>query len=422
MRLTAESVGALKPAATRREIADDNRPGLYVVVQPSGSKSFAVRYRFGKEWRKVTLGKFGDGGLTLGESREAKKARLLRDPDSLSPCARERARAIFDRVAIGEDPAAERRGIVGATDLVKNVWTDYAARHLAEKRKATADAAKRVYKNHLSGWAEKRIGDVTKRDVLDVLDAIKAAGHPAAAIRTRAVLSKFFAWCKGRDLLRVSPCDGIESASSSAPASDRILDDAEIKKFWKACDATPYPFGPMFKLLLLTGCRREEIAALQESEIDLEARTLTLAPNRTKNGRKHAVHLSDLAMAIIENMPTVKNDAGYLFSTNGRTFATGYSKAKTALDKAMGPMPAWRLHDLRRTMVSGMARIGVALPVVERCVNHISGSFAGIVGVYQRHDFAKETAAAFGAWALHVEGVATGKPANVVPMHRPATG
>lgn len=419
MDLTTQVVAALKAGPKRREIPDDSRPGLYVVVQPkTGAKSFAVRYRFGTEWRKVTLGKFGDGGLILGETRKDRKARLLRDPDSVSPCARERARLILDRVAIGEDPSTERRGNVGAADLVSNVWSDYADRHLAKKRPATAAAAQRVYRKSLSAWVDRRIGDIGKRDVLDVLDAITAAGHPAAAIRARAVLSKFFAWCRGRDLIRLSPCDGVALESgddSDEEANARVLSDAEIQKLWKAADVMAYPFGGMVKLMLLTGCRREEISAMRDSEIDLDSRTFTLAPARTKNKKTHVVHLSNAAVAIIENLPRVENDTGYLFSTNGKTFATGYSKAKKAFDELM-TIPAWRFHDLRRTMVSGMARIGVELPVIERCVNHISGSFKGIVGVYQKHDYAREKAAAFDAWARHVQGVASGKPGNVVPM------
>jgi integrase len=176
-----------------------------------------------------------------------------------------------------------------------------------------------------------------------------------------------------------------------------------------------YPFGPMAKLMLLTGCRRDEVAAMRDSEIDLAARTFTLAPSRTKNKRSHVVHLSDAAVTIIEGLDRVTNDSGYLFSTNGKTYATGYSKAKKQFDKLMA-IPGWRFHDLRRSMVSGMARIGISLPVIERCVNHVSGSFDGIVGIYQKHDFAREKAAAFDAWARHVEGVASGKPGNVVPF------
>jgi integrase len=421
MRFTNENAAAITAAKVRREVPDDGCPGLYLIVQPTGSKSLAVRYRRGNKWGKATLGKFGlgDGELRF-ETKQDRWARLEADPDSVSPDAREAARAVLNRLAMGEDPTAKTEG---PTDLFRNVWRDYSNRHLAKRRPATAKAAQTVFKNRLQGWLEKPVKTISKRDVLDVLDAYTSAGHDAGAIRARAVLSKFFSWCQGRDLIRISPCDGIEPPTTGegkeGSDSERFLNDAEIKTFWQACDATPYPFGPMFKLLLTTGCRREEIAAMRDSEINLDARTLTLQPNRTKNKRTHIVHLSDMTLSIIEDLDRVANDKGYIFSTNGRSFATGYSKAKSRLDKLMGDVPAWRLHDLRRTMVSGMARIGTPLHVVERCVNHVSGSFAGVVGIYQRHDFADECAQAWDAWSRHIGGVLSGQSSNVIPMTRP---
>jgi integrase len=423
MRLTNEKIAALPAPAVRKEIADDLRPGLYLIHQPSGSKSWAVRYRFRKGFRKYTLGQWP--AIRLGETREAKAARLASDPDSLSPCARERARDVLARVATGEDPTTGR---AGSATLVRNVWADYAERHLSKKRGATADSAKRLYDKRLKAWADRDIKDIAKRDVLDVLDAITAAGHPAAALRARAVMSGFFNWAMGRDLIRQSPCNGIAKPTSEEAADDegaedgRILTDSELRLFWRACNATPYPFGPLFKLLALTGQRRDEIAKMRDDEISLAARLFKLPPSRSKNRKAHDVYLADAALAVIESLPRVENEAGYLFSTNGVSACSGYSRAKKNLDKLIAELnggkmiPAWRLHDLRRTMISGMARLGITLPVIERCANHISGSFAGIVGVYQKHSYANEKAAAFKAWASHIERLKRQAAGNVVQL------
>jgi len=174
---------------------------------------------------------------------------------------------------------------------------------------------------------------------------------------------------------------------------------------------------------------------MTDRELKLDDKLWILPKSRTKNGLEHEIHLSNTARAILERTPRVKSKAGYVLTTNGETAPSGFSRAKRKLDKLMVgyaqaeakqrrddlatvEIPNWTLHDLRRTMASGMARLGIALPVIEKCLNHISGSFAGIVGVYQRHSFAAEKVAAFDAWARHVDSLVTGKAGNVVALRR----
>jgi integrase len=160
------------------------------------------------------------------------------------------------------------------------------------------------------------------------------------------------------------------------------------------------------QLLLLTGQRRGEIAEMEWGEIDFDARTWTLPRVRAKNDQAHTAPLSDPAIAILKTVPRVAGNGGYVFTTNGETPISGFAKAKERLDGVLPPdMPAWTLHDLRRTFASGCARLGVDLHVVEKCLNHVSGSFAGIVGVYQRHDFAGERRAAMDTWGRYVESL-----------------
>ena len=183
----------------------------------------------------------------------------------------------------------------------------------------------------------------------------------------------------------------------------------------------------MAKLLLLTGQRRNEVAGMIWAELDLDKALWRIPAGRTKNDEAHEVPLSDAALAVIASLPRIKSDKGYLFTTNGKTHVSGYSRAKAVIEHAMLEIargergqdieiPRWTFHDLRRTAVSGMARLGISLPAIEKVVNHSSGSFAGIVGVYQRHSFADEKRNALQGWAKFVLSLVEGRPANVVPL------
>jgi integrase len=193
------------------------------------------------------------------------------------------------------------------------------------------------------------------------------------------------------------------------------LSDHELRLVWRATEAIGWPFGSMVRLLLLTGQRRNEVARMQWIELDLERGLWTLPRERVKNDRPHTVPLSPLVVSIIKSLPRIAGQ--YVFTTNGETASSGYSVAKRRLDAQLpADMPAWRWHDLRRTLASGLARLGVNLPVIEKILNHISGSFGGIVSVYQHHDFADEKRQALEAWSDHVAAIVADNPAKVVSL------
>jgi len=198
-----------------------------------------------------------------------------------------------------------------------------------------------------------------------------------------------------------------------------VLDDKELRKVWLAADGLGHPYAGIVKLLILTGQRRQEIAGLRWSEIDLdEQRVIHLPPARTKNGVAHDVPLSARAQGVIADLPRIV-DADLVFTVKRRP-VNGFSKAKERLDAASG-VADWTLHDLRRTVASGLQRLGVRLEVTEAVLNHKSGSTAGIVGVYQRHDYADEKRTALEAWASYVTDLVENghkRPTNVTPMRR----
>ena len=184
---------------------------------------------------------------------------------------------------------------------------------------------------------------------------------------------------------------------------DRVLTDRELAAVYRAAGEIGWGFGAMVQLLALTGQRRNEVAGMQWDELDLRAKTWTIPKERAKNAEGHIVPLSPQAVAIIEALPRIVGSP-YVFTTTGTSCISGFSKGKAELD-AMVKLPAWRLHDLRRTVATGMAKLGVDLPVIERVLNHVSGSFAGIVGVYQKHKYQDEMRKALDAWAAHVAGL-----------------
>ena len=411
-KLTARSIEQAKPDPTkRREIPDAGKPGLYLLIQPSGRKSWAVRYRFHGRPRKVTL----DGFPSLGVAHKLAHAEL-------------------DKVAEGRDPASEKRAAKQATpedsssNLFETVMAQFIERHVKRNTRASSahETERLLRKEVLPKWKRRHIQEISKRQVLDLLDGIVDRGGGLSANRTLAAVRKLFNWALQRGIIDASPVASIK-APLAERSRDRILTDDEVRWFWKACDLVGYPFGRLAQMLLLTGQRRREVAGLSYAEIDFTNRLWVIPGVRTKNGDPHEVPLSLRALSIIEMAPRIQTDKGYVFTTRAEKHVKGYSQAKAAIDRAIlavaceesptAEIPRWTFHDLRRTAASGMARLGIDLPVIEKILNHSSGSFAGIVGVYQRHSFSDEKRKALEAWASFVMSVVEGKPAsNVVAI------
>jgi len=405
-----------KRPAQRKETPDGKIAGLYFVRQPSGAASWAVRYRFAGKPKKLTIGPYPAVDLTT---------------------ARKRAQEAIGDLAGGGDPAAEKKATREArkaqqspTDRVKDVAPVFVEKHAKRKAGAlwAAETERLLRVEIVPKLGTRRLSEITKAHTHDLLDEIVDRGSPTTANRALAVLKKLGNWSVERGFVAVSPFAGIKPPAPER-ARDRVLCDAEIGVAWRAFETVGWPFGEIAKLLLLTGARRDEIAEGRWGEVDLGAKTWTIAKERSKNGVAHEIPLSGKTIEILHGLPRIgdKKD-GFIFSTTARTAVSGFSRAKEQIDDAIlaalqeadehavAPSP-WVFHDLRRTAASGMAGLGIAPHVVEAIIGHRSGTIKGVAAVYNRYSYAAEKRAALDAWARRLNEIVTGEaPTNVVEL------
>jgi integrase len=401
--LTVKAIENLKPGTARREIPDGEVRSLYLTIFPTGKASWIFRYRFGGRTRKLTIGTSPEIGL--------KDARDL-------------ARKAHLRVASGEDPAAEKRAARAAArtpvdrDLVEKVAAQFLARHVKGLAPATVREVDRILtKEIIPAFRGRRLSGIKRPDIIELLDGIVDRGAPVFANRTLSWFKGLCNFAMARGLIETSPCAGIKPPGGRETPRDRVLSDGELAAIWRAAEAFEWPYRGFVQLLILTGQRRNEVSELAWREIDFDALIWTLPATRAKNGIEHTIPLSDLAADTLKACPRIA-DCEFVFTLNGRAPLTGHHAIKRRLDALMPPdtLP-WVFHDLRRSVASGIAGLGINLPVIEKLLNHVSGSFAGIVKVYQRHSFADEKRAAMATWARHVEAIVSGNAtANIIEL------
>jgi integrase len=378
-KLTTRAVENIKPTAVHQEIPDALLPGLYLIVQPSGARSWAVRYRHNGRPRKHTLGPFPTINLKSARSLGTKGA-----------------------AAEGRDPTGERQE--QRANTVEQIVAQFLVKH-GQRRyrlRTFAEAQRLLKQNVVAHWGRQPIASVTRKQLRDMLDQLVANDTPMLANRVHSITRKLFGWAVEQEIIEVSPFAGLK-APAEEKSRDRILTDQELRAVWQAVGQME-AYGVLVRLLILTGQRRGEIAGLTWSEVDLDKQLISLPRERVKNDRAHEIPLSPQAITLIEALPHF-NDYVFDLPTGG------FGKLKEQLDKLCG-VTDWTLHDLRRTAASGMARLGVGLPVIEKVLNHVSGSFVGVVGIYQRHDFAGEKRRALELWGAHVAAIVSDKPAK----------
>jgi integrase len=344
--------------------------------------------------------------------------------------ARKAATEALGRIELGEDPAAAKKATKRARieaelserDKIKTLVNLYAERHLS-RIKTGGEVKRSLEYNVLPAWGERKLQDIRRRDVIDLLEEIAQSGRATTANRVRAYLSKFFGWCVDREVIENSPAIGVKAVAKEKSRA-RVLTDDELRWFLAACEDLRQPWGPLGKVLVLTGQRLGEVVGMTDAEI--EGDVWRLPAERTKNGRPHDVPLSDTVLEVLSSMMRLGN-AGLYHTTNGAMPLSGYFKGRNAIAQRMveiasedcgGPVeiPHWTFHDLRRTAATGMARLEIPVRVTEAVLNHVSGTGGGIVAVYQRHDFAREKRHALEAWARFLKEIVESHPGNRTKM------
>jgi integrase len=382
VKLTKTIIDALPTPSKETVHWDTGCPGFGVKVTPKGRKVFVVLYRTAgarSRLRKYTIGPYGR--VTLNQARVA-------------------AQKVFAAKLDGRDLAAEkkdsRRKMVA--DRVDDLLEAFIGQHISQNRSAAEIS--RMLRRVGSAWSARSIHEITKRDVIEAVSAIEQRGAPIAANKALKSIKTFFSWCVGRAVLDRSPADGVPLPAKQV-TRDRVLSDAELARVILAARQIGGPYGDIVEVLALTGQRREEVARCTWDEIDLKTRTWKLSSDRTKNAKSHEVHLSDPVIAVLNRA----NERGkFVFSRSGDISFQDFSSAKREIDDLSG-ITGWRLHDLRRTCVSGMARLGIAPHVADKILNHQAGTISGVAAVYKRHDFLAERREALNTWGAHVRRI-----------------
>jgi integrase len=401
MKLNDRSAqAAVLPAGKKDHVEwDDSMPGFGLRMRGDRkhcTKRWLAQYRVGSVQRRESL-----GDIRKVKIDEARKA----------------ARKLFAQAELGVDPAAERaKARIGTVTL-----GSVADRYLISKRDALRPssyaAAARSLNAHWKPLRDRPLNDIKRADIAMRLQDLKKDHGPAAAARARTHLAAFFAWAMGEGLCDVNPVIGTNDPNKGAQARERALNDAEIKAVWQACRDDD--FSRIVRLLLLTGCRRDEITALEWSEVDLDAGTLTIPGERTKNKRQLTLALPEPALAILRDQPRCAGRI-YVFGKVGKGF-TGVSHAMAQFQARMAAagnsLAHWSLHDLRRSMRSGLGQLGTPPHVAELVINHVK---AGMVATYDRYHYGPEIAKALLQWSEHVTAVVENRRPKVVPLY--ATG
>ena len=405
----------LKPGPARREIPDPGARGLYLVVQPSGHKSFAVRYRFKGEPRKLSL-----GNVPLSKARKAAADALDevkegRDPSAAKQEAKAQRRVVEATTfrVIAEKYLKLACGMKGAGDEV----TFTGEIRTAERQ--AADLERLVYPT----LGDRPISEIKRSEIVALLDKIETGelkmadgdpikGGPVMADRTLAIIRKIMNWHAARaDDFKSPIVRGMARTTAKDRARSRILSDDEIRAVWNTASKAEGAFPALIRFLLLTGARRTEASAMTWDEIKDDDWVLPASRNKTKLDLVRP--LSEAALAVIE--PFRREGGGYVFSTDkGRTPISAFSKFKGKFDTA-SDTSGWTLHDCRRTARSLMSRAGVDSDHAERALGHV---IAGVRGVYDRHDFRREMKRAYDALAALIERIATPPAGNVTPLRK----
>jgi integrase len=398
MNLTIQTAAALQLAPGERDRIwfDDAIPGFGLRIRETGSRSWIFQYKIGQKQRR----------LVIGQVSAIKPAR-----------AREIASEHHAKVKLGFDPAAEKRIRVDRAahtfGALVDTYLDYQKSHL---RSGSYREIARHLRQHAAPLHDLSVDSVDKRTVADRLTTIEKRSGAVTANRVRSTMSAMFAWGLREDLALANPVADTNKRTESP--RERVLSSAELRLVWQSLGDNQY--GTIIKLLMLTGQRMNEVAGLRWSELDFVRNIISLPGARTKNKRPHDVWMAVTVRELLRPQPQTEG-RDFVFGKGAGPFS-GLSRRKDALDRRIAelndgkPLPHWVHHDLRRSVATGMADIGIQPHIIEAILNHISGHKGGIAGIYNRATYAAEKAHALARWDEHVRSIAENSPSKIVAL------
>ncbi|MGO9238912.1 MAG: tyrosine-type recombinase/integrase [Methylocella sp.] len=400
------------PAGKRTVVWDTAVPGLCVRVTDKGAASFNVMRRVKGDAAPIrrALGITWTVPFPAGQPL----------PYPLAT-AREDARAMVLDMSRGIDPkqkqaTQKREQAATRANSFASVAEKFIVKHVSKLR-TSVDVEAAIRRELIAQWSDRPITEITRRDVVELVEGIADSGRPYAAHKAFAYASKLFAWAAAQHIygLETSPCTGIKTGDLAGKKEprQRVLSDAEIRTLWQATAGIDYPAAPFVRLLLLTGQRLREVAEMTWQELDLEKALWTIPPERMKGDAAHEVPLAPMAVEILKSLPRFIGP--FVFTTTGGDRPiSGFSKMKSRIDSALSDVAPWRFHDLRRTMRTGLGGLPVPNNVAELCIAHAQ---PGLHKVYDQHSYREEKRRAFELWAARVrEIVEPGAPSNVISI------
>jgi integrase len=401
MKLTDAALKRYKPKTARDEIFDKEVKGFGVRVTQAGKTFFFVRRVRGEKVR-FSLGQY---------------------PFTSLADARKQAFGIVDKITKGGDPRPDytvRKRAEAEPETFAHIAKRFIAEYAEGKKTPLSKKTVAGYTWALQGdltarWAARPIAEITDRDVIRVIDILEAKKQFASARLFRAYLSKFFNWCIGKRMIRENPTRGLSLGSAPAEFKrDRVLSISELQAVLEAASGLGEAWQGYIWMLILTGQRRTETVLTKWLDLTLDGDkpVWRIPAENTKNRQAHEVPLSAEAVEVLSRMRKIGD---HVFTTNGKTPLGSFSRKKTAIDKATAEanLKPWRIHDLRRSVATGMAEIGFAPHVVEMVLNHISGEKAGVSGLYNRSRYEADCRRALEAWAAAVMAITAN---NVVAL------
>jgi len=394
MKLTQKTIAGIALPAGKSEhvVFDENLPGFGLRIRASGARSWVYQCKIGRRNRRVTIGSVS----------------------AVSPArARETANEMHAKARLGIDPNQAK--IESRTQAsVSEALRTYLAHQRTHLKPRSYIEVERHLLKHCKSLHSLTLAKVDRRAIAARISATATNSGNVTANRVRASLSAFFAWCMREGLLDSNPVIG--TSCQPERSRERVLADGELRTIWNALGSDDY--STVVRLLMLTGQRADEIAALRRSEI-VDDR-IVLPPLRTKNGREHTIPLVPFVRAMLDGRQC--DDEVVFGRRPGRPFR-GWGVCKAALDQRISDTGAklehWTHHDLRRTMATRMAESGTPPHIIEAILNHVSGHKAGVAGIYNRASYESQKRFALERWADHVAGLVSGKrPAKIVNLHR----